>query len=241
MERFVTSGVQNRKSLRIEPGKNCRVEDFAQERALLRAARSGLIYVPELSLALSSGIYPSKAAEELSEGRPLLQLEMLEAELTNQGILASSSEHPFSLVRQALHETDVWRWRARRLGFDAKQLRFLLCLPHYVVFYAEQLLNDLESASEGTSRIGSQSWHHRYDKQSGVLHELKYLERCAAYLCGAFENTEDRYQRGLNLVLKAICLGSRQATTDDEQGLLTMTLPLRKQDFYAALRESKER
>lgn len=241
MESNVASGVQKRKSLRAEPGNNCLSSSHTLREVTLEAERAGLGCLSRLTLALTQDSYPSKAAENLAQGLPLEDLEMLEAELVNQGILNVSPQCAFSLVRQGMHEINLWRWRAKRIGFDPNRLEFEMSVPHYIIYHSEQLLADLQLAENGASRIGGQSWRYRGSRKTMLMEELRYLDRYAAYLCGEFESTQDRYQQGLNLVLKAICLGARQRRESPAGDALMICLPIGKTDFYQSIREAADK
>ena len=194
----------------------------------------------------------SSALEKLAqmlEARPgettlleLEQLEMLEAELRNQGILPSPDAPAIGLSQHALHSASILRWRARRAGVAGDTLNFRIDVPRYVLSRAKEIGEELASA--GRDNIGSgtelllrrsASWGKGLESPSRLLGELEYLEAFSAYLLGHFDATTNRYQRGLNVVLRILAGKSKGVEPEAK-----IVLPMEVKDFLEAVRPFRQ-
>ena len=73
-----------------------------------------------------------------------------------------------------------------------------------------------------------------------VFVDLPYLEHFASYLNGQFEHTQNRYQRGLNVVLKALCAPPEASDAENHAIALSVTLPIGGKDFTRKVQAFKE-
>ena len=198
----------------------------------------------------------SKAHDRLpkrfSAPMALDQLEMLEAELRNQGIL-SGAQDVTTLLQSALHTASILRWRARRAGISGDSVQFSVRVPQYVLTRAEEIeteLRDLTDTSSGGRELlamRSATWGKGIDSRSRLLNDLLYLEQFAAYLIGRFETHESRYHRGLNLLLKIVSSRSESPENAAQPGEQTekllegkkgIALPIGHREFLDELKIS---
>ena len=153
------------------------------------------------------------------------ELEMLEAELTNQSIVNPNPERTVTLAQFALLEMNTLRWRALRSGCDSNLLAFRIDLTRYLSRMALGLIHPT------TPQEQALFWRAGLTGQDRVDAELAYLENFASFLNGGFENAENRYQQGLNVVLRV--LSSSQPAADDP----SIILPIPLTEFLSAIRE----
>ena len=154
--------------------------------------------------------------------RPLTldDLEMLEAELVNQGVMIpvanSDGVGVFSVSQRAAFEIASLRWRARRVSPN-KQSRFVVDVPRYLLNWATELLQtktykqvssqsrmrgasaEIKPLLPGFNEIIS------IDDERTTQAQLRYLELFAQYIIGIEENTPSASRdRGLEVVLKTL-------------------------------------
>lgn len=213
--------------------------DAPQRILVLRT--QGLHHLAKLAERQLEGRYETNVLRRLQVPLEFSQVEMLEAELKNQGILPRNSSHKYSLTQIGSQQSSMWRWRAERYGGKGRTLSFTINLPEFVIYRAEQLLQDSEVAETSAPSGSSASvYGGKIDCKTSRKDELNYLERFAAYLCGAYDHAENRYQRGLNLVLQVLsCSASRSLETEREEGQLNFCLPLEKKEFLRKLKSTK--
>lgn len=159
------------------------------------------------------------------------QLEMLEAELQNQNILPKLSDSCLSLAQHALHEKNIWRWCARRYGFNSLNIRFVIDIAKYIIRCGEEILSISTDEVEVTL-------HGPTSEYRKSVEQIQYLDTFADYLTGSMENNQNRYQRGLNLLLKTLAYSPPFQKTPPH---LVVCLPIEKKDFLKLLREIGER
>lgn len=183
----------------------------------------------------------SERGELGSASTPLTleQLEMLEAELKNQGILPTIDG---SLFQHALHTSSILRWRGRRAGVVCDGFDFRIDVPRYVVARAEQIEQQLttfrsaETGAKGELLLHrSSSWGKGLDSPSRLLSELTSLDAFAGYLLGKFEQHTNRYQRGLNLLLKILTTGEAKKDVEASKGP-QIVLPVEPREFLERLK-----
>lgn len=158
------------------------------------------------------------------------QLEMLEAELNNQGLLSKSRGFSAFLHQRALHETGIWRWRAKRFNLPLDLDSFAIDLPRYIAERAAAITAETDDRRDGggkTGFLGSPG-------AAALIAELRYLDSFAAYVYGAFDKPKNRYQRGLNLVLRVLSSRHEQSERQEKRLLI---LPLTRRTFFNCLRE----
>jgi hypothetical protein len=189
----------------------------------------------------------------ISSPMEIEQLEMLEAELRNQGILPGETEGSGTLSQHALHTASILRWRARRAGIRGNGLHFSVDLPQYLLTRAAELDEQLRRQNDSTERqdLGlfvhrSGSWAKAHPALPHLFAELDYLERFAAYLLGAFDESRNTYQQGLNLILRVLARKRSMNMTQTERKLRQkntrsnpaekITLPIDMLTFHQHLR-----
>ena len=174
-------------------------------------------------------------------------VEMLEAELTNQGILPGLAIGCMSISQNLAHEMNIWRWKARRIGTAHISLIFEVALPHYILERAEKIalfVAELERQPDTDSRLYFVQSRHTstvaFNTEEEALSELSYLDAFAAYLTGAFDESENSFQRGLNLILKTLTSRSSESdvtmSADNESIEVRVTLPVSNQHFFRRLK-----
>jgi len=200
----------------------------------------GLKHLSELASRQRDGVYGSNVLRRLQVPLEFSQVEMLEAELKNQGILPNGSGRGYSLTQIGSQESSLWCWRAERYGGKGKTLAFTMLLPEFVVSRAAELIVSADSG-ESSRQSPSASMHRKkIESPTSMREELNFLERFAAYLCGAYDHAENRYQRGLNLVLQVLsCSMLRQSQAEESLDTLHFCLPITKAEFLTTLKSAK--
>ncbi|MCB0360224.1 MAG: hypothetical protein KDD44_11330 [Bdellovibrionales bacterium] len=199
----------------------------------------------------------------------LNSLEMLEAELINQGYTElgrlphslcshSEAEHGAfwtrvdgcqTMAQRASLDATVLRWRARRRGYRAHELSFLVDVPRFAVTWAAELLESAtDAAHDGETVLMLRSPEaytvHCSDavEQEAKLH---YLNGLAAFLLGRAESRHTPYARGLKALLRVLVspntkqlssVGSIEPTYPASRVRSTVVLPTTRDLFYRALR-----
>lgn len=169
-------------------------------------------------------------------------LEIFEAELRNQGLLPEPDEYNGTLAQQLHNEINLWQWRARRAGVDARTLAFKIQLADYVLEKAKELLIFAYSVTQEPSASSLERpgnfWCMNYNGRNEIHAKLTYLEHFAAYLNGVHEQSENRYRQALNLLLKSL---STRATAAENPEATKITLPIDPQKFSAVIYTQSEK
>lgn len=233
MERFLEKNNSEPENMSIALGKSVPFSDASPQPMPSALAQAGFEELAELADALKSETKRAKVYSRLPKHFRQDQLEMLEAELNNQGLLSRSIRTNYSLSQHIQYEANVWKWRAERVGFEGSRLHFCVDLPTYIISRAEELLSSAEQKSDaGESSLRASAWQKRFESQDALSSELRYLESFAAFLNGAHDNPQNGYQRGLNLVLRVIC--SSRSSVDEK---FEISLPINKSAFFSQLKE----
>lgn len=254
--------------------------DFAAERQSSDTDLVGNAFSPLLGRSYRNPSIQA-LADALRCGAPqnLLQhpleinaLEMLEAELANQCItslrapkaaapapagrssLWTRAESCTSLAQRATLESTAWRWRGRRLGIAASKLRFRVDIRLFILSWAAELEQALESSHSSDNRVvflrQPQLSSTASDDMQEVRKKLKYLDEVAAFLAGGVRRRAHPFDRGLDVILKVLSVpGSSGApghtsiepvySHDSKEGAageLILTLPLSRSGFFEAVR-----
>jgi hypothetical protein len=141
------------------------------------------------------------------------ELEMLEAELINQGILTPDVD---ALSKRVRREISLLLWNAKRTGASTGEINFKIDLMSFIVFEVNKLCPD-ELCSH----------HNTHPLRQKMKNELRYLDQFASYLTGAFEEPRSGYEKGLNVVLKAIMKTHETEKTHTPD----IIMPISKQEF----------
>ena len=164
-------------------------------------------------------------------------IEIFEAELRNQGLLPQPDEYTGTLAQQLHNEINLWQWRARRAGCDARKLTFKIHLTSYILEKAKELLIFAQSItkepSASTLERPGNFWCMNYNGRNEIHAKLQYLELFAAYLNGVHDQTENRYRQAHNLLLKSLSTRSGSAESLDK---LKVLLPIDPQQFTTLLK-----
>ncbi len=236
METNITADVHNSDDL-----EGSALLELDSSSRILSLKSQGLSHLAKLAERQREGRFETNVLRRLQVPLEFSQVEMLEAELKNQGILPRHGTEKYSLTQIGSQQSSVWRWRAERFGGKGKSLSFTMNLPEFVIHRAEQLVQSSEAQEASTQSSNSASvYGGKIDCKTSVKEELNYLERFAAYLCGAYDHAENRYQRGLNLVLQVLsCSAIRSAEKQRSEGQLDCCLPLQKKEFLSKLKSAK--
>ncbi len=155
-------------------------------------------------------------------------IEMLEAELSNQGFLPSSSgARPIS--SHAINTANHLRWKAQRVEFDPDRLQFLVDLPRYLAHFA-QILTERERRTNGSD---AELLINPLENVSNRLTEIEwraYIENFARYFLTQQEFEANRYERGLNLVLRIVAQSAPPSTMGNKKKI-TIVLPIQPKEF----------
>lgn len=196
----------------ISAVKNMQIGNFLQKKGLSN---------------LYSLLYHPQSRKRSAVARPLSveELEMLEAELKNQGIIKSTVNTPNivsnntvsdTLSKIARHQIGMLVWLARRTEVSNEQIDFKIDLREFI----KSLIR--EKFQEGTTPNLS-----KYSND-----EIQYLEQFASYLNGEYAEPINKYEQGLNLVLKAITITKNKHS----ESSLKCTLPVSKVEFVKLLK-----
>jgi hypothetical protein len=151
------------------------------------------------------------------------ELEMLEAELINQGILIPNVD---TLSKRARHEISILLWHGKKVNIQSDLFDFRISIKDLIRHEIEKnCLPDFESTNSSMMQMKQKS-----------RNELDYLEQFAGYLNGEFENPKSRYEKGLNVVLKAITKTCAPVSSDK----IKCTLPLTRQEFISLVNDHTE-
>lgn len=166
----------------------------------------------------------------------LEQLEMFEAELSNQDLLRRRSDSVRALHQHAAHQINLLLWRAKRLGHSTESYEFLIDIPYYILECSIFMLKNLSTGRENDSDMYMSrgtflGWS--AENSTKLLYDLNYLDDFATYLLGAFNDQNSRYHKGLDLVLNVL---KRNSATSASH--LQITLPISADEFtrHIALR-----
>jgi hypothetical protein len=141
----------------------------------------------------------------------LVRLEMFEAELCNQNILPPMSELSWSLAKHCYLEANKYHWHARRFGYKSGRLRVLIDVPSYVIHKSEQLIYSYNRHLNDNL--------YAYDF-SLALAMCQCFERYAYYLNGAYKKSTNRFQSGLNLILRTLSLTDNKTKIKGGQAII---------------------
>lgn len=169
----------------------------------------------------------------------LEQLEIFEAELRNQRILPLLGSATPTLTQDAQMEANLLRWRARRAGFLGSELQFRVDLERYTGMLAVDLMklqssgsekNDLEQITALSAQ--RQTLRSAYVTSAIIAEKLLYLDALASYLLGGFDAPQNKYQAGLNLILKILSSKSESATNHG----VSVVFPVTHKEFLSLVR-----
>jgi len=173
---------------------------------------------------LYSLLYNPQSRRRSAVARPLSveELEMLEAELKNQGIINSRVDtYSDTLSQFARHRIGMLVWLARRTEISNEQIDFKIDLLEFIKSLIREKYQ--ECVSLNLSKYS-------YD-------EIQYLEQFASYLNGEYSEPINKYEQGLNLVLRAITVTKSKYSENS----LKCTLPISKVDFLKLLKGNIEK
>lgn len=200
-----------------------------------------LLRLPNLYTLLEAA--QNQTSDDATIGVISLQtLEMLEAELHNQAILPPIYDNSSTLSQHVAHEINIWKWRARRRAINVQDISFTIDLGSYLAECALALLPYLEAKPSAEEQQTypmlmtqpNNAWRLNLTSKPHVQAKLYYLESFAGYLLGRFEDTNDRYKKGLNLILRSIAVRTNEEFTASN----TITLPTSIVDFFHSLQHA---
>ncbi len=251
MERQLSSGVQEAEDSalshdtlnpgRVIPGTARRETDTTISITLGESALSGYRDLLRLEENLTTESGRELIRMHLSHALDFTSFEMLEAELQNQGILNNVSTLSCPLAHQAEHEGNFWRWRALRFGAYSRTFHFLVDVPRYIVWRAHELMEILSlqgadsigKSGEGLINRAAFSRLHAEPRVT-IQEELRYLDAFASYLNGAYDNSENKFQKGLNLLLKTLTNPRRVPAN-----AIRVTMPVTREEFFSLVKAEK--
>ncbi|MFN8389278.1 MAG: hypothetical protein U0136_03205 [Bdellovibrionota bacterium] len=241
---------------------NCGVSDKKEKSAteqLKNAPAQGVVVestgvqsaLDQLRTLTAEGLGTGLLPDRLGSPIDLDQLEMLEAELRNQGILPLESEGITTLTQHAVHTASILRWRARRAGAWADNLQFTVRLPEYLLSRADELLSTIRSAhaaDPGEAELlvyRARTWGKANTPGQRLYAELDYLERFASYLIGEYDKSANRYQQGLNLILRVVSRQKLRALSQpkrrrEDREAFSVSLPVELGQFLSVLRKQRD-
>jgi len=162
----------------------------------------------------------------------LESLEMIEAELLNQGLLPDLGSEAHFLSKQASLEASYWLWRTRRHGVRDSEILFQVDLRAYllrlVVEYTESFAFKTRRSSPAIRQFTP--WTVDESDSMEALEKLRYLNAFASILMSRHKpRAENRYQRGLDLLLELLAKSAKPS------GVKKLCLPLSRRDFLSFL------
>ena len=168
------------------------------------------------------------------------EIEMIEAELRNQGIITSGPKKELLLSERLAREAALWKWRAR--SASPKQLRFLVDVPCYIAHFALELSEQSElklGEGSGEDKNGPKLLNPLESQVIESKAGLEYLNEFASYVNGTYDKHSNRFEQGLNVVLRALSRGnighSKQDSTTTE-----IILPVSKKKFFSQIKSTPE-
>lgn len=182
------------------------------------------------ALAELADLHGSPSASEHPTRHPLSPagIEMLEAELQNQGVLPNTAGDILPLSYRIGHQVSFMRWKARSHGLYSPNTLFAVDLPNYLIQVGAGLLSH-DSKSEVTSMPLRLSCH---DLRFNIV-ELHYLNSLAAFLVRPQESRSNKFSKGLDLVIYSI-LRSELVDANDPN---VVVLPVTIFEYLASLRQ----
>ena len=224
--------------------------------------------------------------EVLQHPIELTTLEMLEAELANQeltsldlaqlkrsiehfdrtkatrvngNVSSTRAESCSSLAQRASIEATLWRWRARRLGLNARKLNFYVDVRKYLIKWAHELSVAIQKDNQKNQKDESLFLHrpgfsalHEEDKLS-ISKKLNYLDELAAFLNGDRKPSETHpYQRGMSALIKMLSLPDKLNTNSEDSiepvyktmpdgecsdNVIRLSLPLSREEFFNSVKK----
>lgn len=245
MERQLGSDVQLQEDSALNPGTMRRETDTTISITLGESTLKGYSDLLKLEANLLSESGRAVIRQHLSQPLDFTSFEMLEAELQNQGILVNASTLSCPLAHQAEHEGNFWRWRALRFGAYSRTFHFLVDVPRYIVWRAHELMEILSlqdrdsngklsgTPSEGLINRAAFSRLHAEPRVT-IQEELRYLDSFASYLNGAYDNSENKFQKGLNLLLKTLT-GPKRVP----ENAIRVTMPVTRDEFFSLVKAER--
>ena len=166
-------------------------------------------------LALYENLLTNSDIEILPHPIKLLDFEMLEAELVNQGILPKTNE---TLSQSIAREVSHLKWTASNYRKENTEFTLLVDVPTYVIKKAIQNLELIDNNGFSLDFLSNK--------------EITYLEQFAAYLNGEYESASNTYEKGLNLILRTIkSSGLIVDHNEDNSKSINIILPIDKKNF----------
>ena len=158
--------------------------------------RLNLVQLNRLCLKIIQG----EPLQILSAPLTLVEFEMLEAELRNQGILPKTKE----TISQNLEiELTHLQWLVRNHLKENEELLPFINVPNYLF---KKTISNIEILTTLTSNA-----------EDSKLEEFKYFEQLAAYINGEYEEVSNPFEKGLNVVLKTIRSGTNSIENGDSE------------------------
>jgi hypothetical protein len=219
----------------------------------------------------------------------LNELEMLEAELSNQGlipkyrkngclrrpssdiepsaraelILSSRADSCATLAQKASLDAIAWRWRARRSGYKSHEIGFVVDVPNFLLYWAIELSAKLEKSVSVSRRSNDETLFLRTphvqsnqpENRASIVRKLRYIDAFAAFLLGNSSTQAGPFQRGLDVVLRALT-ANRSSSSQIEASIepryskeqkepstcnrATCVLPTTRRSFFHLLHSVKD-
>lgn len=196
--------------------------------------------------ALGSFLRSSESANiflELKEPLAIENLDLLEAELNNQGIVPVPA---VTLTQQATRDASYLRWKLRCRGVQ-QEFRFLVDIARYLNSWAEKIKIQLASFSESSLLSGLEfADSAELGDQQSALAQLYYLDSLAAYVIGRFSGQKHSLNHGLNLLLRhlahkdlASTKGTKPPSLASQLSFPTAVLPLDRKHFELLVRQQR--
>ncbi len=194
---------------------------------LLNSSISKFSNILELSKFLEIENLETNTILKLSSPISIDQLEMLEAELHNQGILSKTIE---TISQRVRHDAGLLGWHARRFGISPNQIEFLVDVPKYIIKKAQELEEETKSSTQNSTLFPR---------------ELSYLDQFSSFILGKFDNTENKYEDALNVVLNVLIKSAERSKhlseaveRDINEKIHIMVLPKNRAQFLKELGSS---
>jgi hypothetical protein len=159
------------------------------------------------------------------------QLEMLEAELRNQGI--TSDNGAVYLAQIASLDRNMLRWRARRSSIVCPELLFSLDIMAYLMRTACELIASLDGTEPDDQTRSRFLWHALISTREQALTQIDYLEQLAFFFDGDESRTSNRFQQGLTLLLRILIKPERREAPENA---VQVTLPTTSRELLNLLR-----
>lgn len=142
----------------------------------------------------------------VQEPLTLEQLEMLEYELSHQGIVTRTTATTTgtitkraTLSQRIARDVVTMRWQLQRIGARYLPVEIKVDLPRYLVAAAREIQYHQSVATPKA-----------LPENTAYESDLEYLEQWSRFLVCGGDKKASRFQRGLDLVLKVICQSQTQ-------------------------------